>query len=484
MIRLTLQRATLFIGVAHTLSAQVPESEFASRREAFAKRIDSGVVVALGGRTPITDFGPFHQLPAFHYLTNFDEPDAAFVMVVRHGIGSSTMFVTPADPRRAFYYGWRPDSAAVKRVHGLNARSSSVMNAVIDSLAGIGLPLYTIDDFEDADFARPDSLTRGKAFVRSIAAKHAGLVVKDAHPIINELRAKKSAAEISLLRKAAEISSEGHRAAMLAPVPQHEYELQAVLEYNFTRLGGMRPAYGSIVGSGQNGTQLHYMRDRGATKPGDVVVMDAAAEYEGYAADITRTIPVSGTFTAEQRKVYQIVRDAQAAAERNAKPGKSSQAAQDSSVAVRAHGLAALGLVESEDATFDPPWQANCERQPASCKQAMFWMIHGISHGLGLAVHDPAQFDTGDRTYKPGDVFTIEPGIYISARMLDALPDTPKNRAFIAKVKPIVAHYENTGVRIEDDYLITETGLERLSTAPREIAEIEALMKKRTRTVP
>jgi Xaa-Pro aminopeptidase len=271
---------------------------------------------------------------------------------------------------------------------------------------------------------------------------------------------------------------------MLAPQPRHEYELQAVLEYTFMKLGGQRPAYGSIVGSGQNGTQLHYMKDRGETRPGDLVVIDAATEYEGYAADITRTLPISGTFTAEQKKIYQIVRDAQAAAERNAKPGKSAAAAQDSSVAVRAKGLAALGLVESEDASFDPPWQANCERQPASCRQAMFWMIHGISHGLGLAVHDPAQFSYGDRTYKPGDVFTIEPGIYVSTRMLDALPDTPKNRAFIAKVKPIVAKYENTGVRIEDDYLITQSGLERLSTAPREIAEIEALMKQRTRTVP
>ena len=301
---------------------------------------------------------------------------------------------------------------------------------------------------------------------------------------MDQLRAKKSAAEIALLRKAAEISSEGHRAAMTAPMPAHEYELQAALEYTFMRLGGSRPAYGSIVGSGLNGTQLHYMKDRGETKPGDVVVIDAATEYEGYAADITRTIPVSGTYTADQRAMYQLVRDAQAAAERNAVPGKSAAAAQDSSVAVRARGLAKLGLIESEDATFDPPWQANCERTPAMCRQGMLWMIHGISHGLGLAVHDPAQFSYGDRVYRPGDVFTIEPGIYVSARMLDALPDTPKNRAFIAKVKPVVARYEGTGVRIEDDYLITDTGLERLSTAPREIAEIEALMKKRARTVP
>ncbi|HEY4139759.1 MAG TPA: aminopeptidase P N-terminal domain-containing protein, partial [Casimicrobiaceae bacterium] len=303
------------------LGAQIPEHEFAARRDSLAKRIDSGVVVAFGGRTPISDFGTFYQLPAFHYLTNFDEPDATLVMVVRHGVGASTLFITPADPRRAFYYGWRPDSAAVRKTHSVNARSSSVLSAVVDSLASVGLPFYSLNDFEDADFANVDSLTRGRVFVKSVVAKHPGLVVKDAHPIVDQLRARKSPAEIALLRKAAEISSEGHRAVLLAPIPQHEYELQAVLEYNFTRLGGSRPAYGSIVGSGQNGTQLHYMKDRGVTKPGDLVVMDAAAEYEGYAADITRTIPVSGTFTAEQRKIYQIVRDAQAAAERNSKPG-------------------------------------------------------------------------------------------------------------------------------------------------------------------
>jgi Xaa-Pro aminopeptidase len=475
--------AAIMAVAAMPAAAQISQREFAARREALAKRIDSGFVIAFGGRTPITDFGPFHQLPAFHYLTNFDEPDAAMVMVVRRGAGTTTLFLTPADPRAAFYYGWRPDSTSVEKTLGLQARSFTSVGAVADSLAAAGLPLYTLDDFEDADFSRADSLTRGHAFTRSLVAKRANLVAKDAAPLVDQLRAKKSVAEIALLRKAAEISSEGHRAAMTAPVPSHEYELQAVLEYTFTRLGGSRPAYGSIVGSGLNGTQLHYMKDRGETKPGDVVVIDAAAEYEGYAADITRTIPVSGTYTPEQRVMYQLVRDAQSAAERNAKPGKSAAAAQDSSVAVRARGLAKLGLIESEDATFDPPWQANCERAPSTCKQGMLWMIHGISHGLGLAVHDPAQFSYGDHVYQPGDVFTIEPGIYVSARMLDALPDTPKNRSFIAKVRPTVARYEGTGVRIEDDYLITDTGLERLSNAPREIAEIEALMKKRARPI-
>src|SRR5206468_1136293 len=149
-------------------------------------------------------------------------------------------------------------------------------------------------------------LTRGRAFMKSLASRHAGLVVKDAQGIVDQLRAKKSPAEIALLKKAAEISSEGHRAAMLAPEPKHEYEVQAALEYTFLRLGGSRPAYGSIVGSGANGTQLHYMKDRGETKPGDVIVIDAATEYDGYAADITRTIPVSGTFTPAQKTIYQL----------------------------------------------------------------------------------------------------------------------------------------------------------------------------------
>ncbi len=470
---------------AAAAQAQITEREFAARRDSLAARIQNGVVVAFGGRNLVADFGTFYQLPAFHYLTNFDEADAAMVMVVQGGRQSTTLFITPAQPRMAFYYGWRPDSAAVKRIHNLNARTFSAFGAVVDSLATAGATFYTLDDFEDADFAAADSLTRGKVFMRALAAKHPGLTVKNAHPIVDELRAKKSAAEIALLKKAAELSSEGHRAAMLAPVPQHEYELQAALEYTFTKLGASRVAYGSIVGSGVNGTQLHYMKDRGETKPGDVVVMDAAGMFEGYAADITRTIPVSGKFTPEQKQIYQLVRDAQAVAERNSKPGKKASIAEDSAFVVRAKGLASLGLVESEDATFDPPWgNAACASRPNSCKQATFWTIHGLGHGLGLEVHDPAQYYFGDRTFKPGDVFTIEPGIYISSRMLDALPDTPKNRAFIAKVKSIVPKYENTGVRIEDDYLITESGLERLSNAPREIAEIEALMARRTRTVP
>jgi Xaa-Pro aminopeptidase len=466
--------------------AQIPATEYAARRDSLAARVRNGVVVAFGGRTPVTDFGPFYQLPAFHYLTNFHEPDAAFVMVVRDGRGTSTLFLTPIAARRAFYYGRRPDSAEVVRTFGMQARSFAALPAVLDSLAGARLPFLVLDDHESADFAAQDSLTRGKQFVRSFKAKHADAVeIRNGHPVVDELRARKSPAEMALIRRAAEISDEGHRAAMLAPQPNHEYEVQAALEGTFLRLGGARPGYGSIVGGGPNSLLLHYMRDRAAVKPGDVVLMDAATEYQGYSADVTRTIPVSGKYTPEQRAIYQLVLDAQKAAERNSKPGMSAPAAQDSSWDVRARGLAKLGLVESVDAELDLPWPADCKATPRACKQAMFWMIHGISHGIGLAVHDPAQFYAPDKLFKQGDAFTIEPGIYISRSMLDALPDTPRNRAFIAKVRPVVERYENTGVRIEDDYLITEKGLERISLAPREMEEIEALMAKRPpRLVP
>ena len=467
------------------LAAQIPAAEYGARRDSLAARIKDGIVVAFGGRTPISNFGPFYQLPAFRYLTNFDEPDAALVMVVRGGRSASTLFITPVAPRSAFYNGRRPDSAAVVRELGLGARSFSTIGAVVDSLFSTGLPVYALPDFAAADFASQDSLTRGQQFMRSIAARHTGLVLRDGHALVDDLRAKKSPAELALLRKAAEISSEGHRAAMTMAEPFKEYQIQAVLEYAFMSLGGARPSYGSIVGGGVHGTVLHYMRDRGDVKPGDVVVMDAATEYEGYAADITRTIPVSGTYTPAQRDLYQLVLDAQLAAERNSKPGMLASSAQDSSVDIRERGLAKLGLIESVDAQLDMPWQTNCTQNPRSCRQSMFWMIHGISHGIGLDVHDPAQFYTGDRRFKEGDAFTIEPGIYVSSTMLDALPDTPRNRAFIARVRPAVQKYENTGVRIEDDYIITSNGLERISTAPREMAEIEALMRTRPpRAVP
>jgi len=481
---LSIAKIGIAIAAASPLSAQISAGEYAARRDSLAAKIDSGVVVAFGGRTLVHDFGTFFQLPAFHYLTNLDEPDAAFVMVVRNKKAQNTLFLTPLDGRTAFYYGKRVDSTTSQKLYGLRGRSFAALNEVLDSLAETGLPFYDVPDVESMDFSRMDSLTRGQEAMKSMRTRYASLTIKNAMPLILQLRARKSMAEMDLIRKAAEISAEGHRSAMLTANPLHEYELRAALEFEFTRRGAERPAYGSIVGAGINGTQLHYMKDSDPVQPGDLVVMDAAAEYRGYAADITRTIPVSGTFTNEQKQIYQLVRDAQATAERNSKPGMSIKAATDSSVVVRAKGLALLGLIESEDATFDPPWTVNCAQQVAACKQSNLWMIHGISHGIGLAVHDPIQQSAATGSFQTGDAFTIEPGIYVSTRALDVLPDTPKNRVFIAKVRATVLKYQNTGVRIEDDYIITANGLERISMVPREIDEIEALMKRRATIRP
>jgi Xaa-Pro aminopeptidase len=380
-------------------STSITPKETAARRDAIATRIDNGVVIAFGGRALVHDFSTFYQLPAFRYLTELNEPDAALVMVVRNKRAQSTLFLTPLDARTAFYYGVRVDSTTSMATHGMPGRSSAALPAYLDSLAATGLPFYHVPDVETMDFARNDTLTRGQEALKGLAKRFPTLTVRNGMPLVLQVRAKKSEAEMALIRQAAEISAEGHRAAMLTANPTHEYELRATLEYEFTRRGAERPAYGSIVGAGVNGTTLHYMKASDPAKPGDLVVMDAAAEYRGYAADITRTIPVSGTYTAAQRQLYQLVRDAQDIAERFSKPGMSVRAATDSSVALRARGLAALGLVESVDASFDPPWNVNCATSPAQCRQSNLWMIHGITHGIGLAVHDPMQDNGPDAMF-------------------------------------------------------------------------------------
>lgn len=484
--RLLLAAALAAGSVPGPLAAQISREEYAARRDSLAARVTYGVVIGFGGRTPVSDFGPFFQLPAFRYLTGYLYADAGFLMMVRWGKPSTTLFVNRSTPRRSLYYGEEPDSAALARELGLASRPAADFWKVADSLASAGWPVYALRDFEAADFARADSTTRGASFLRALGARHPGLEIKDVHPMVDQLRARKSEAELALIRKATDIGVAGHLELMRrAEAGMHEYDLQAIVEYAFKRGGAERPAYGSIVGAGPNGAQLHYMKGRREVNPNEVVVVDAGPEYQGYATDITRTIPVSGRFTAEQRALYQVVRDGQAAAERNSKPGMSIQAAQDSSLDVRARGLAALGLVESAEATFDPPWPADCTANPRACRQVMLWAIHGISHGVGLEVHDPIQAYYGDRTFQKGDAFTIEPGVYITLKQLDILPDTPKNRAFKARVRQAVERYQNNGVRIEDMYVITDRGLEWISRAPREIDEIEALFRQRgTRAVP
>ena len=359
----------MLLTAASTLAAQEPisKSEYAARRDSLAARIGTGAVIAFGGVTPTTDYGTFYQLPAFNYLTGYQLADAALVMIVQAGKpASTTLFINRTAPRRSIYYGAEPDSATLASTLGLASRPIGDITRVADSIAEMGYPIYHVRDFRAADFAGQDSLTKGAQFIKALAARNPGLKVHDAHPLVNALRARKSEAELALIRKAAEISAEGHKELMRkATEGAAEYDYQAIIEGAFLRGGAERPAYGAIVGSGPLSSQLHYMKNRRRFEPGDVVVVDAAAEYHGYAADVTRTIPVSGTFTEEQRAIYRLVRDAQAAAERNAKAGMPFAASTDSSVAVRAKGLAKLGLVEAEDATYDPPWEVDCAKTAA-----------------------------------------------------------------------------------------------------------------------
>jgi Xaa-Pro aminopeptidase len=276
-----------------------------------------------------------------------------------------------------------------------------------------------------------------------------------------------------MLRKAADITARAQRAAMQALTPRmNEFEIQALIEYVFRRSGADRPSFASIVGSGPNTTTLHYNADNRVIERGDLVVMDIGASYQGYAADVTRTIPANGVYSPQQRAIYQIVRDAQAAAERQAKLGAPAHLMSDTATTVLASGLARLGLIESQNATYDCDFGG----QTSQCSQVQLYYMHGLGHGIGLEVHDPDQYYY-TQTIAAGSAFTIEPGIYVRADVLDVLPPTPRNRALAAKLRPIVDQYRNIGVRIEDDYIATPNGVEWVSRAPRELAEIEAIMK-------
>jgi len=457
--------------------APIGDGDYVVRRDSLLARIDSGIVIVPGGREPVGHYPTFRQVPAFRYLTGFLAPDATLVLVKQSGHVAGTLFIEPPAPRTEFYTGTRVRYDELTRQLGLGARSNEELNAVLDSLTVSHLPYYFVSDAEAQEFVRSDSLTFGRALARRLAATHPGLEVRDATPFEEALRAKKTAAEIAILKRAAHLSDLGHRAAMQALAPNmNEYQIQALMEYTFRANGGGRPGYASIVGSGPNSTTLHYSEDERVMNAGEVLVMDVAAEYQGYSADETRTLPVSGTFTPDQRAIYQIVRDAQATGERQVKPGVSARDEVDSIAAVVAGGLTRLGLIDSATATFDAP-PGFCGRPDNVCPQRTLFYPHGPGHGIGLDVHDPAQFYTGSHQFGVGDVFTIEPGIYVRTSLIDVLPDTPRNRVYIARVRPLLQRYANIGVRIEDDYVVTQTGIERLTQSPREINEVEALMK-------
>jgi Xaa-Pro aminopeptidase len=480
LVRLVQLRSLLsglgLAAAATALGAQVPQSEYAQRRAALSAKIQDGVLLAIGAQEPAQDYLAFYQAEPFTYLTGYNEPNAALVMVKRGGQTSATLFVEERDPAAEVWTGKRFGPEGATKATGIDARPVDQLRAVLDSLLDTATQLYVVGNVQSA--GRPNDeqrvLTPEDQFVRAITASHPSVKVSPANMWVAALRGKKSAAELDLIRKAVAITADAQREAMRAIEPgMNEFEIQSLIEYTFRRNGSDRPSFSTIVGSGPNSTTLHYNADDRFMNAGEVVVMDIGASYRGYAADVTRTVPISGTFTPDQRAIYQIVREAQSAAERQVKIGAKAQAMSDSASAALAAGLARVGLIESPNATYD----CGSAQQPQQCPQLGLYYMHGLGHGIGLEVHDPDQFYfTG--TIAPGSAFTIEPGIYVRENLLELLPKTARNDALIAKIRPAVEKFRNIGVRIEDDYVVTDQGMEWISRAPREIGEVEALMRE------
>lgn len=463
--------------LAAPVAAQVTTAEYAARRTALAGALGEGVFVARGAIAPVLDYMSFFQAPGFEYLTGYRESDATLLMLSKGGDVRWTLFVQGKNPAQEVWSGRRNGARAATEMTAIPSRESRDFAAAFDSALTGASTLHVLANLSEGG----DTLNGDDRFVQAVRARHPKLTIASANSAVAKLRGTKSAAELELIRKAVAVSMDAHREAMLAVEPgMNEFEIQALVEYMFRRNGADRPAYASIVGSGVNATTLHYNRDDRFVQGGDVVVMDVGAQYQGYAADITRSFPVSGTFTPEQRAIYQVVRDAQAAAERNAKPGAPARAMSDSARAVIAAGLARLGLIESPTAAYD----CGTAEQPRQCSQVQLYYMHGLGHGIGLEVHDPDQYYfTG--TIGIGSAFTIEPGIYVRGNLLDILPKTPRNAQLAAAIGGAVRRHANIGVRIEDDYVVTDEGLEWVSCGlPREADEIEALMRGSYRGTP
>lgn len=470
-----------------TSAPVITASDYQARRNALVAPVDSGVILSFGEIEPFVHWPPFVQIPNFSYLTGFNETDAVMLIVKRKGAPTSTtMFAPSQSPIAARFVGDRTSIADMDRKLGMKGRQLSQLRPTVDSLIKTGLPVYFIPDVHTGDYFDQDSVTTGARFLNSLRAANPTLVIASLDSGITALREKKSAAEIGLLRRAAEISVRAHREAMKAAAPGcTENEIEALIDGTFRRVGGDRPGYGSIVASGRNANTLHYTKNDDTLRDGDLILIDAATSYQHYSADVTRTFPVNGKFTPEQREIYQLVRDAQEAFVQAIRIGVTDSAAGAAGQRVIASGLTRLGLIESPDAAIDGFPGSYCLKI-GSCKQVQLYALHGYGgHGIGLEVHDPAQYYSKTGQFQAGDVFTVEPGVYVAPDYLALLPDTPRNRAFRERTARAVEKYKWIGVRIEDDYALTDRGLEWLSNGvPREINEIEALMREPAPQLP
>ena len=462
-------------------------AELARRRAAVVtKMADKSILVMFSAEprlyTNDVDY-VYRQENNLFYLTGLKQDGATLVITKDGGAATETLFIPKRVPLREAWEGRMYSREQVSQISGLQTiidaserpvflQALKSKSAFTSKEGGTSIPTSAESIYMLLPQSENDENGRREFHVEDHFAKeNKTLKFVNAQPIFAELRLIKSPYELKILQHAVDISIEAHMRAM-ATVGRAdwEYEVHAELEYTFRRRNADFWGYPSIVGCGPNATTLHYVESQSPVKKGEVMLIDAAAEYDHYTADITRSFPVNGKFTKAQAEIYQIVFDAQEAVAKATKPGATfgqlSQIANDEI----AKGLARVGLIESPTATFAISRNGQTVQMP----QRRLWFIHGLGHWIGMNVHDVGSYDG---PLKPGMVYTNEPGIYIREDGLDNVPDTPAGRAFKEKVRPVFEKYKNIGVRIEDDMLVTATGVEWMSgKLPRTIADIEAFM--------
>ncbi len=430
--------------------------DFAARRKQLLERIGPGVAVFFSAPVSVRNRDvehPYRQDSDFYYLTGFEEPDAVLLLTNQHPDHRTVLFVRPRDPKRELWDGPRAGVEGAIEHYGADAAfpTSEFVEKASEYFVNVRRLHVHLRAHPESDELLFAAIDRVRTRIREGIRTPSEIVTPDES--LHELRLRKSPKEVALMRRAVEIASEGHRRAMRLAAPgRYEYEIEAELLRTFHASGANGPAYGSIVGSGANATVLHYRANNRCLEEGDLLLIDAGCEYAYYASDITRTFPVSGTFSAAQRSIYQLVLDAQKAAIEQVRPDSTLDDVHAAAVEVLAQGLLRLGLLTG---SVD---------EIVETKSYRTFYMHRTSHWIGMDVHDVGwYFESGaPRPMQPGFVITVEPGLYIPG---DADVD-PK--------------WKGIGVRIEDDILVTERGYENLSRdLPKEADEVEALVQSK-----
>lgn len=432
-------------------------TEFARRRKALMQKTGPDSIVILSA-APSLARNHYHEYPYrqnsdFYYLTGFKEPEAILVLAPKRKAGEFILFNRVRDREKEIWDGYRAgQEGACKEFGADEAFSIQDFEKKLPELLSGREKIHCVLGASAAfDQIILNAMNTVRGQVRS--GVEAPTAILDIRPTLHEMRLIKSPAEIDLMRQAAEISANAHIRAMQTCKPGlYEYHLEAELTYEFQRHGARSHAYTPIIGSGANTCILHYVTNEEKIKNGDMVLIDAGAEYNYYASDVTRTFPANGKFTEEQRAIYEIVLAAQLAGIKAVKPGTLWNQIDDVVIKVITQGLMDIGLLKGK-------------LNDLIEKQAYFpFYMHRSGHWIGLDTHDAGRYKINNkwRKLEPGMVRTVEPGIYISAD----IPGVPKR-------------WHNIGIRIEDDVVVTNNGHEILSqAAPKTVADIETLMAK------